>query len=250
MSVTHVLVASIVSGLVALTILGTVALRWSLCRTFPLYLIACFVGNVLVTLWPGRFWTPEFYALKETVYGGLQMAVALELAVVILWRFQRALTRVLLRFIAVLTVGAIVAAVPRPGYFQALTLGLPLEQACVSWMFMILVFAVIWHRIPLGTYHRGVLGGFAFYVGTFTLLLGMTAAFGWAAFTLCLQTLDPVAFAATVGVWAASAWRKNEEVVPPPDLLNFSAWRRRPLILASEVLALILAFGIIWAHAN
>ena len=232
MSVTHVFVASVVSGLLALTVLGAVARRWALCRTFPVYLLACFSGNALVLLSPDRFWTPEFYALKETVYGGLQMAVALELAVVILRPFRGALTRVLWRFIGVLTVTGVLAAVPRPGYFQALSLGLPLEQACVSWMFMILVFAVIWHRIPLGRYYFAVLAGFGFYVGAFALLLGMTAAFGWSAFTLCLQTLDPVAFAATVGLWAAAAWRKDEQVslspkaAPPPLLANLS--RRRP----------------------
>jgi hypothetical protein len=238
MSVTHVLVASIVSGLLALTILGTIARRWALCRTFPLYLTACFSGNALITLWPGRYWTPEFYALKETVYGGLQMAVALELAVVILRRFPRALMRVLVRFLGVLAVGAIMAAVPRPSYFQALTLGLPLEQACVSWMFLILLFAVIWHRIPLGAYHRDLLGGFVFYVGAFATLLGATAGFGWPVFTLCLQSLDPVAFAMTVGIWAAAAWREDEEGAARRGPSS-SPRGKRFLLVAAEALACV-----------
>lgn len=250
MSVTHVLVASIVSGLLALAVLGAVTRRWALCRTFPIYLMGCLSGNALVVLWQDRFWTPEFYAFKETIYGGLQMGVALELAVVILKPFRAALTRVLLRFIGVLAVTGFMATVPRPGYFQALTLGLPLEQACVSWMFMILVFAVIWHRIPLGTYHRAVLVGFAFYVGAFAALLGATAAFGWSAFVLCLQFIDPVAFATTVGLWGAAAWRRDEQTSPRPGLLNFSAWRSGPSLIAAEALALLLVFGILWAYAN
>lgn len=246
MNVTQVIVASVVSGLLALTVLGTVARRWALCRTFPVYLLTCFSGNALVVLFQERFWTPEFYALKETVYGGLQMAVALELAVVILRPFRGALTRVLWRFIGVLTITGYMAAVPRAEYFQALTLGLPLEQACVSWMFMILVFAVIWHRIPLGSYHRALLEGFALYVGMFALLLGMTAAFGWAVFTLCLQTIDPVAFATAVGLWAAAAWTKEEQVSRRPMLLSF--WR--PWFPLLEGVALLLVFGVVLAYAG
>jgi len=246
MSVTHVIVASVVSGLLALAVIGTVARRWALCRTFPIYLLTCFSGNALVCLWQERFWTPEFYALKETVYGGLQMAVALELAVVILRPFPAALTRVLWRFIGVLAVTSYMALVPRTEYFQYLTLGLPLEQACVSWMFLILVFPVVWHRIPLGSYHRGLLEGFALYVGMFTLLLGMTAAFGWAVFTLCLQHIDPLAFAMAVGLWGAAAWSKDEQVSTRPMLLGF--WR--PWLTVLEGVALLLVFGVVLAYAG
>ena len=40
------------------------------------------LGNILVTLWPARFFTPSFWVLKQGVYDALKMAVALELA----WR--------------------------------------------------------------------------------------------------------------------------------------------------------------------
>ncbi len=56
--------------------------RARLCWSFALYVLAVLTGNVLVSVWPSRFFNPSFWVAKQAVYDALKVAVVLELA----WR--------------------------------------------------------------------------------------------------------------------------------------------------------------------
>ena len=96
--------------LVGLVARGRVRLCWS----FAAYALAILLGNSLVTFWPDRFYTPEFWVLKQGVYDILKMAVALELA----WRafavFPGALRTGRLALLALLVVSTVALAALTP----------------------------------------------------------------------------------------------------------------------------------------
>src|SRR4029453_16754283 len=99
-------------------------------------------------------------------------------------------------------------------------------QGGAVWCFLVVAGVAAWHRVPLHPYHRTLLVSFGLYLSTYTLLLSWVgaraasrpaylAAWGGqpAAGPAFLpeggvrEAREPLAFAATAGVWAWAAWR-------------------------------------------
>src|SRR5204863_2023 len=59
--------------------------RQGLCVSFTLYLGAVLLSDGLVFLWPGRFHTWDFWALKESIHNLLKLGIALELTLLAYW---------------------------------------------------------------------------------------------------------------------------------------------------------------------
>jgi hypothetical protein len=198
------LVALLLGGaLVGLFVTGRI---W-LCRSFGLYLGSALATNRAVVWWPERFYTSEFWAVKETLQAALAIAVAVELADVALMAFPRA--RAVVRrgvlgvaFLTLLGVSAAIAG----GYHVWVGALAPRASLGASWAMLVVVMVAAWYRLPLGPWHRMIALGFVLYQSVYAVLLTALAGSGWSAYSYIVG-LEPAAYAATVGLWTFGAWR-------------------------------------------
>lgn len=229
----QLLVAHLTATLLAVAALGLVVRgRVRLSRCFLVYLLVTIVANRLVILWPDRFYTWRFWTLKETTYTVLQVAVACELGWLIFRVLPRARRRAAAAIAAVLLTTAIavsVGDVPGNTYLAMLGFVTPRGQAGALWTFLAVTLVAAWHRVPLHPFHRALLATFALYLGTYTALLsfvGLRAAtradylVAWSV----LEALDPLAYAATAGVWAWAAWRAPRMEPAGPAVRALQPW--------------------------
>src|SRR5262245_4838320 len=108
------IVATVTSlALLAALLAGLFARRlYRVCYSFPAWLAAVLVGDLLVFLWPARFYTWAFWMAKETAYAALKLAIAVEITALAFQAFpsaratvRRVLLGVLLALLAFVVVG-------------------------------------------------------------------------------------------------------------------------------------------------
>lgn len=212
------LLAALVAGLL-------VSRRHRLCRSFLGYACACLLSNRLVAIFPETFFTPWFWTLKESVYVAFKFAVAAEIGLLTFWAFPRArriFWALLIGLGLVVVLAQLLPAAAKPGdiipWVSALS---PRGQAGMLWILAGVVSLAAYYRIPLHPFHRGVLLGFALYLGAYTVSLALLREVGVSWYPM-YAALDPAAFAASVGVWTWSAWRRNTELTP--ELRRLQPW--------------------------
>ena len=99
--------------LIGVTTVGIVKRgRFRLCRMFLLFLVTVLLTDVLPVLWEERFWTGDFYLIRESVHNVLRFAVALELAYFAFRSFPgaRSTARALLFMLLATTLFSVLAA--------------------------------------------------------------------------------------------------------------------------------------------
>jgi hypothetical protein len=202
---------------------GRARLSWA----FLAYLVAVFLGNRLVTWWPDRFWNYYFYQGKEATYASLTVLAAFEIALLTFAMFPVARRRATLAMLAVLVLSLAAADLHLDGaafaWLRSLGLLTPGGQAGRLWLFVIPALVATYYRVPLHPFHRSVLAGFALYLAGYCCLLGFVEAnsgTGRSAYLEAqayLRALDPIAFAASVGVWTWAALRapRSADAVAP-----------------------------------
>jgi hypothetical protein len=183
--------------------------RAGLCWSFALYVLASLVGNVLVSFWPSRFFTPSFWVLKQGVYDVLKMAIALELA----WRafaaFPGAMRAARVVIAALLVFSTLVLAfVSRPSSYLTVWDWQPDVATAALWLLTATALMVVWYQVPVHDWQRAIMLGLAPYLLVFVSLLGLLRQAGW-------QHLEPIATAETIvylGLvlfWTWAAWRHD-----------------------------------------
>jgi hypothetical protein len=179
------------------------------CWAFGAYVIAALVGNTLVSLWPTRFLTPEFWVAKQGVYDILKAAVALELA----WRafrsFPGALRAARLVLLVLLGLSSVsLAAVPTRPAYAVVWEWQPGVATAALWLLTATALMVVWYQVPLSRWQRAIMIGLAVYLLVFVTLLGLLKSRGWALGTF-VSTLEATAYLALVAGWAWLAWRRD-----------------------------------------
>jgi hypothetical protein len=201
-----------VANLVVLLLVGTLAGllltgRLWLCRSFGVYIAATIVTNRLVVWWPDRFYAAEFWSVKELILRGLVLAVAFELAGVALQSFPRAqrLARWGIGIVAALTAFAISGVIAGGAYAWVMVFA---RRAALgaAWAMLVVVVVAGWYRIPLLPWHRTIMVGFILYQSLYAVQQIALVGTVWSADSYILA-LDPVSYAATVGVWMFGACR-------------------------------------------
>jgi hypothetical protein len=187
---------------------------------FALYLGVIWLGDVLMTLWPGRFYTRDFWLLKEILTATLRFGVALELAY---WTFRgfpaaaHTVRRALL-FALVATYAAMVSfPTSNPTYPALVAEVLPRIANGTVWVLTAISGLVLWYRLPLRPFHKAILVGLAAYLVVFTVARGLMASYGWEALEARQQLgyLETAAFLLLEGYWCYAAWRRAEEPIQP-----------------------------------
>ena len=225
------LVASLGMGLLALAIVGLAARRrYRLCVSFFLFLWAVLVPDLLVPLWPERYYSRWFWTLKETVQTALLVIVSLEMAFLTFRAFPRARVRGVACLVVLAGVTALVLNLqpvsrgdPYEEWLGAMT---PVCYAGIIWLYATLLLVAAYYRVPVHPFHRSVILGFVLFLTVSTGTLGVLGEFGRGLYAT-VKPLGPVAFTATEGLWAWAAWRRwpePESVAVMRRLQPWAAW--------------------------
>ena len=175
---------------------------------FGAYMTAVLLGNTLVSLWPSRFLTPEFWVVKQAVYDILKAAIALELA----WRafraFPGALRTARVVFLVLLALSSFALAFPARPAYAVVWEWQPAVATAALWMLTATALMVVWYQVPLSSWQRTIMIGFAVYQLVFIILLGLLKSRGWELGTF-VATVEATCYLALVAFWAWSAWRRD-----------------------------------------
>jgi hypothetical protein len=151
------------------------------CFSLFLYLTCVWLYDALSSTWPNRFWTWEFWTLKETIYLTLKLIMVLELSRRVFRSFPGALRvserALLLACVAIL--GVLLVNLPTSiAGLQWIWLSVgPWVQHGTAALFILLWVLLIWYRIPTHALHRGIIRGFAIYLLVNAIVLAAIARF-------------------------------------------------------------------------
>jgi len=189
--------------------------RWCLSWFLAAYVLANFVGDLLVDLWPARFWVPSFWMAKQALCDTLKLGIAVELA----WRAFRlfpgaaSTARKIVLAILGVTAATMLAANSGPSYEHALSQLHPRVATGTVWLLAATLAVALWYRVPIHPFHMAVLTSLGAYSTVFGSLLGLAGLYGWhGGRWLYLTALDPLAFLLLLCWWAYVAWRPESEV--------------------------------------
>jgi hypothetical protein len=181
--------------------------RARLCWSFALYVLATLVGNVLVSFWPSRFFTPSFWVLKQGIYDALKMAIALELA----WRAFGAFpgaartARAVIPALLALSTLALALLTPASSYMTVWDWQ-PGVATAALWLLTATALMVVWYQMPVHEWQRAIMLGLAPYLLVFVALLGLLRRHGW-TLREPITTVEALAYLGIVLFWTWAAWR-------------------------------------------
>ena len=202
---------ALIALLLGMMLRGKLAQCWS----FTFYVAAILLGNGLVTLSPDRFYTPEFWMLKQGVYDILKMATAIELA----WRALSAFpgawrtARVLLAAILVASTLVLAWLTPQSTYDTVWTWQPSIATSAI-WL-LTAVALLVWHyQVPITEWQRAIALGFTPYLLVFVTLLNILKRRGWDGLNQ-YNLLEPLAYLGLVLFWTHAAWRREQPAALP-----------------------------------
>ena len=228
MTPSQLLIAHLAKLGMALCLTGILARgRFRLCRCFALYLLACLLGNLSVTLWPDTFFTYDWWVIRMTTYGALKLAAAVELVYLTFSALpgaHAAMRRVLLGVLGLTFVSLLL--LPDGGsYGSFMTTLQPHMLNGTVWLFVATVGVSLLYRVPIHPWHRSIITGFAAYLTVFGVLLRLIQVFGWHMLDV-MNALDPLAYVGLLGYWTWMAWREDPvPAVDPVVLATLQPWR-------------------------
>jgi hypothetical protein len=205
-ALSHAVKLALIAVLAGLVARGRARLCWS----FTAYLVAILVGNSLASIWPTRFYTPQFWVLKQAVYDALKMAVALELA----WRsfeaFPGAMRAARRAFLVLLAASTLVLAVlTPPSSYATLWEWQPGSATAALWLLTATALLVVWYQVPVHEWQRAIMLGLAPYLLVFVTVLDLLKRHGWSAAQSTAGIVDSAAYLALLAFWAWAAWRRD-----------------------------------------
>lgn len=233
MLVAQRVVAYLTLATLALLVVAGVRRRYHrLCYTLPLYLATVFVCDLLILLWPGRFYTWGFWTLKEALYVALKLAVAIELASLVFQAFPgaRATARLVLQLGLVGLVAMVFLPIPEapvphvPGFALAWQI-LPRLTNTTAILFAAVWGLTLYYNVPQHPWHLAIMRGFVPYLLVFTVALRLTAGPTTRAWT---SLADTVSYLAMLLYWFSALLRPEPPPPADPQMVErLQPWRAR-----------------------
>ena len=197
------------------------------CRFFLTYLMTVLFVGLLMTLWPDRFYSQQFWILQHVVFDALKLATVLELGYWIFLGFPGA-AQTARSTLFLFLVGTLVAVVMLPHETLAadgtgsVLLGAlrPRLETAMVFMFTALAALIVWYRIPVHPVHMGIIIGFVPYLTVFTTVVRFLSIYG---LDERINTLGPAAYLLACSWWAVVAWRRAPAVAPV--IARLQPWR-------------------------
>jgi hypothetical protein len=205
--------------LIASAALGVIVRRrFPAWRFFFVYLVAVFLGGALPQLWPARFFTPEFWQVKETVYVALRFGMAAELAMRTFRAFPGAMAtlRRVSFVILLVTLAAVLTAPVGEGYTSFLSEVQPRVLNGSVWVFTAIAGLVLYYRLPIGRFQKSILLSYLPYVLVFTVFISHWGQGGWQSGPMVVYS-NQLAYVALVAFWNVAVWRSDSPSGSPGD---------------------------------
>ena len=197
-----ILIGIILAGLLARR---RAASGWS----FVAYLTAVASSDLLMLLWPERFWQHAFWIFKEGVLSLLKLAVALELLIRIFQPFPSAYAAV--RRAVIVVVAGLCALIwlslsAGTDYVAVIGRLYPHVHDGTVWLFVALGGYCLWYHLPLDSLHKAILIGLVPYLLLYSVVLRLLVDLGWERGGIFNRT-GPLAYLALLGYWAYVVWK-------------------------------------------
>lgn len=204
------LISYVGNALILAVLLGLIVRkRYASCYSFAPYLVIVLVPELVMALWPERFFRWDFWILKEAALNLLKFAIALELALRAFRAFPGARAtarRVLFGVLAVTYLGVLAVPVQTANYaIQASQVQIRILNGTV-WLFTGISALILWYRLPVEPMQKAILIGFVPYLLVFTVAMNALEAFGWhlREYASYAQAL---AYVLLTGYWCRAVWR-------------------------------------------
>lgn len=205
------------------TLAGLVARgRVRQCYSFVFYAGAVIVCGSLIALWPARFYTPEFWLVRQALYDIAKLLVALELAWRVLRAFPGAMRAAQRWAIVLLPITVALVAAPWSSSYHSFAAWQPRMTMGTVALLGITAGLTLWYNLPLRPWHRAMLLGFTGYLFTYNVLLEVLRQWGWQIVRV-FNAIEGLTYLAVVVWWAVEAWR------PDPVLEGISVTVQRRL---------------------
>jgi len=197
-----ILLCAVLAGLVARR-------RAASCWSFVAYLAAVALSDLLIALWPQRFFRQGFWILKESVHTALKLAIALELMVRIFQPFPSAYAAARRGVIVVVAgLAALVWFSLSGGTHYVAMVGRlhPHVNDGTVWLLAALGAYCLWYHLPLDSLHKAILIGLVPYLLVYSVVQRAVVALGWESGWVFNRTA-PLAYLALLAYWAYVVWR-------------------------------------------
>jgi hypothetical protein len=190
--------------------------RLQQCLSFGVYVGVVVGCDLLVMIFPERFYTRTFWMAKQAMYDVLKVAVALELAYRVVRAFPGATRTARLSVLALLAISTtVIVSGPWAGGFYTIAEWQPRVVFGVVSLFSLTALVVLWYNLPVLSWHRALLMGFSAYLLVFTVVLNVLRTKGWGVVSW-LSLMDGVAYLALSLWWAYMAWSPEPEASDIP----------------------------------
>lgn len=200
--------------------------RVRVCVLFFLYMSAVLASDLMLALRPALF-TWGVWLAVELLHGGLRLGLATELGFKLFSALPgaRATLAAGLLLLALLTLAAVVGAPLAAAHDVVARTALARVLHGTAWIFGAIQGAKLYYRIPAHPLHNAILRGLVPFLLTFTVALSLLDTWGWDVrswasygYTLAYQVL--------LLYWNRVAWRGNENVQVPPQVMHtLQPWR-------------------------
>jgi hypothetical protein len=182
--------------------------RVSECYSFVAYAVIVLVCGPLMALWPSRFWTKDFWLLRQALYDAAKMVVSVELAWRVFRPFPGAMRAARGWALVVLPMALLlIASLPSIDYSTWGAWQPRMMMGCMA-LFAVTASLSHWYNLPVRPWHRALILGFSGYLVVFTLLLQVLRNYGW-VIRFWYNLADSLAYLALIIWWAVEAWRPD-----------------------------------------
>jgi hypothetical protein len=210
-------IALVTDLLIAGTLAGIVAQRRvASCVSFSVYLSVVWLTDLLIWVWPERFFVQTFWLAKEMAINVLRFAVALEISLYTFRAFpgaRHALRNALL-VILTATLAVVVSVNPAQNHEYA-TLAGKVQPRILNgaiWLFTAIAGLILWYRLPVDPFHKSILTGFVPYLLVSAVGLSALDAYGWVPIVQ-VNYLNTGAYLLLVAYWTYAAWHPSRAPV-------------------------------------
>jgi hypothetical protein len=209
----QLVLAGIVDTTLVATLVGLVVRRrLHLCWAFPIYAAIVVVCESLIAVWPARFYTADFWMVKQALYDAAKVVIALELAYRVVRAFPGAMRTARVSAVALLAISTVlIVGGPLAAGYRAMPEWQPRMVLGIVSLFTLTALVVLWYNLPVQAWHRALLLGFSGYLLVFTVVLNLLRTQGW-HLAHWLGLADAVAYLALTMWWASAAWAREAPV--------------------------------------
>jgi hypothetical protein len=198
--------------LLILSILGGLFVRRRArsCWSFVAYLLAVALSDLLVALWPDRFWRRDVWMFKENVHNLLKLAMVAELTVRIFRPFPSAYAaarRAVVLLIAGFAMLVAFTLTRGTDYHSIVGRVYPHLYDGTVWLFIVLGGYCLWYHLPLNVIHKAILVALVPYLLVYSVVMRGLVSVGWEQGEM-LNATAPIAYLGVLFHWLWVAWKK------------------------------------------